>query len=281
MKQAVLKSLPVMLVTVLLSALLLTGAWMDKALIVIAAVWGLYLAATWYKINRHRINNWVQNKRTCYKAKVEERKKACRNEKAAAQRGPEAERVPSADQSNVLLLRHVGHRVTDYLTSAFPKATWEWCGEPLVAVLNTGAVGIKLNGVPGFNFAEIVFDSYANIKIRMAKVEDLEQVLGTADPGEDGPCHGNDPKAWYDLQCRESLNEVIADLNSRGFTYLLIKETGAAVVVQDDAELLQTTFQNFPSVPFWPGIVEAIKDSGLKASAGEHGIIVSWAKQER
>lgn len=58
-----------------------------------------------------------------------------------------------SDPVEAVLLRHANYRISSYLQSVYPDATWEWrCESPQQIVAKGGTGRIKLYGVHDFNY---------------------------------------------------------------------------------------------------------------------------------
>ncbi len=185
-----------------------------------------------------------------------------------------------SDSVGLVLLRHVSYRISAFLKSAYPDVTWEWSEKnPEGIIENGGTARIRLFGVPDFNFADVIFDQHANIDCDMLRIVPLAQ-LGIADdenvPDRTVPQQPLDPAVWYDLQGRQVLENLVADLHSRGYSSLIIHENGDICIWQSDMEVEQDKFKNFPSKAHWSGITKVMESAGLAASVEDNGIVVSW-----
>lgn len=151
-----------------------------------------------------------------------------------------------SDPVNLVLLRHANFRISAYLQSVYPEATWEWREEFPERIVAKGGTGrIKLFGVEGFNFADVTFDQNAGIDCALVNVVPMAQ-LGTAEtpitkteeaaaepvaaPKQQNPV---DPQVWYEVQGRKVLEALITDLHSRGYSSLTIRENGDIAIKQE------------------------------------------------
>lgn len=184
------------------------------------------------------------------------------------------------EPSEGVLLRHVSFRISAYLKSAFPDVTWEWCEkEPERIIKNGGTARIQLFGVPDYNYASVIFDSKANIGCDMMKIVPLSEVTGvpSGTPPAPGPQpQPSDPQIWYELQARKVLEDLIADLNSRGYSSLTIKENGDICIKQANAEVAAQTLKNFPERNYWQALAKVFEKEGLAAAVTEAGLAVTW-----
>ena len=181
--------------------------------------------------------------------------------------------------TELALLRHVNHRVSAFIHSVYPDAAWEWCCATPERIAAEGGTGrIRLFDVPDFNFAEVTFDTQAQISCEMMLITPLAEACEReADKMSAAPLPKPvDPAVWYDIQGRGILETLVADLNSSGHSSLAIKETGEICVMQADKEIVKGRFKNMPERSCWPGIVKILEKAGLAATASDDGIQVSW-----
>lgn len=187
----------------------------------------------------------------------------------------------AANSTGLVLLRHVSYRISAYLQSAYPSVTWEWCEKTPERIIEKGGIArIRLFGIPDFNYADVMFDQCANIDCDMLRIVPLAQLEGagheSSEPFNPPPQQPVDPAVWYDLQGRQILENLVADLHSRGHSRLTIHENGEICIRQADEEVEQDKFKNFPAKTHWLGIARVLEDAGLAATVEESGIVVSW-----
>lgn len=179
-----------------------------------------------------------------------------------------------------VLLRHVNFRISAYLKSAYPDVTWEWVEkEPERIITRGGTARIKLFGVPDFNYANVIFDYKANINCDMMKIIPLSEVAGSpagAPAPQQNPPQPADPQIWYEMQARQVLEDLIADLHSRGHNSLTIKENGDICIKQADAEVAAQTLKNFPARNYWQALAKVFEKEGLAAAVTDTGLAVTW-----
>ena len=210
--------------------------------------------------------------------KRRKRAKAHRPHKEAA---PELFRLTDADDSPAeqLLLRHVNHRISAYLRSVYPDITWEWSSPKPEKIILRGGVGrIRVFGVPDFDHADIRIDRQANISCSMVKTVPLNTTR-EQESAEDKLPPGRqpvDPQIWYEVHGRKVLETLVADLNSRGHTHMVLHEDGDICVTEDKAEVAKEHFDNFPEKLYWERLVQVLERNGLAAEVTAAGIRVSW-----
>lgn len=236
------------------------------------AIWGIYMIAAVLLSNKNRIHASIEQRRL--------KKQYDRENRRAATFQTNGFHVPEVDDAPVgtVLLRHVNHRISAYLKSAYPNITWEWLSEDPEQLVAKGGTGrIRLFGIPDFNFAEVVFDQRAGINcdmMRIVPLTELDKAPGVSEkPRPDQPV---DLEVWYSIQGKEVLETCVADLNSRGHASLIIKENGEICVRQADNETVQNKLKNLPGKNLWNGLVKVLEKDGLSASVADNGIKVSW-----
>lgn len=239
------------------------------------AVWAIWMLTAALLTNR----TWIQAKANAYQRK---RRRAADSKRGSPQ--PQMFDIPHRmdDTVGLVLLRHVSYRITSYLKSAYQDVTWEWCDKaPETIIAGGGTARIRLFGVADFNFADVMFDQKANIDCDMMRIVPLAKLSHAAQDGEPDkaalpPAQSLDPVVWYDLQGRQVLEALVADLNSRGNNSLTIKENGDICIKQADTEVTKDKFKSFPAKVYWPGIAKVMENAGLAAAVEDSGIVVSW-----
>lgn len=217
-----------------------------------------------------------------YHYKARKIRKQCEAQKQK----PKFEVPDLSDSTDVVLLRHVNYRISSYIQSVYPDATWEWREEYPERIVSRGGVGrIEIFGVPDFNFADVTFDQNAGIDCSMLKIVPLNDLKGTpataeekADAKKPVPPKQNtvDPQVWYEVTARSVLKNLIADLDSRGHSSLTIKESGEIAIRQADSEIVKPAFENVPERMFWPRLIKVFEREGMAANITENGILLSW-----
>jgi len=196
-----------------------------------------------------------------------------------------------SDPLNLVLLRHVNFRISTYLQSAYPEATWEWREEFPERIVAKGGTGrIKLFGVQGFNYADVTLDQNAGISCSLVNVVPMAQ-LGKDAPAQEtaeketasaapktAPQKQNavDPQVWYEVQGRKVLEALITDLHSRGHNCLTIRENGDIAIKQADKELVRAGFESVPERTYWTRLCKVFEREGMAANITDGGILLSW-----
>lgn len=185
----------------------------------------------------------------------------------------------NGEPTELLLLRHVNHRISAYLQAAYPKMTWEWCEKQPEKLIQHGGVGrIRVFGVEDFDHADIKLDQNANISCDMVKIVPLSKAGQPCDAEEQLPPNQQpvDPQVWYEIQGRKVLESLMADLNSRGHSSLTLSEEGNVCVVQNQEDVVQEHLSGFPGKVYWPRLVQVFERNGLAAEITAKGVQVSW-----
>ena len=193
----------------------------------------------------------------------------------------------TSDATSLVLLRHVNFRISAYLQSVYPEATWEWREEFPERIVALGGTGrIALFGIPDFNFADVSFDQKAGIRCSLLKIVPLSKITHADkdDQSENSAEKDSsaqktnpiDPQVWYEMQGRKVLETIITDLASRGHSGLTIKENGEIAIKQADAEITKPAFESIPEKMYWPRLAKVFEREGLAADITAGGIALSW-----
>lgn len=181
------------------------------------------------------------------------------------------------EATDLLLLRHVNHRISAYLKAAYPDVCWEWCEKNPERLICHGGTGrIRIFGVADFDHADIKLDQQANISCDMIRIVPLSCVNGN--PAEKTPPNRQpvDPQIWYEMQGRKVLESLVADLCSRGHSNLTLHEDGDVCISEDKEEVAKEHLSNFPEKVYWPRLVQVFERNGLAAEITANGIEISW-----
>lgn len=232
---------------------LLRGPIQTVLLLVLFALWGLWVVLTLL--------------RPAWRANRTYRQQEERNAK-------EQEALPSANAAR-LLLRHVNYRISDYLKSAYPNVRWEWTmNDPVLFIAQGGTGRIRLYGVPEYEYADVTLDQRGSLSCALVKIVPVQDNGQGTPSGQPSP----DPSVWYELEGREVLDTLIADLRSRGHSSLTLNEDGS-ISFQPEAGSSQTTkrsFSSFPAKVYWPRLADTLAQEGLTADVRDGHILVSW-----
>lgn len=194
-----------------------------------------------------------------------------------------------SDPVEHVLLRHANFRISEYLQSIYPEATWEWREEfPHRIIAKGGAGRIKLFGVKDFNYADVTFDTNAGIDCAFMNVVPMAQLRGnqpvTEDATSTSPTPVNmqkqenpvDPQVWYEMQGRKVLEALITDLHSRGHNSLTIRENGDVVIKQADSEMIRSKLESVPEKTYWQRLCKVFEREGMAANITDGGILLTW-----
>lgn len=185
-------------------------------------------------------------------------------------------RDPSTEQ---LLLMHVNHRISTSLRSTYGNITWEWCEENPIKLITEGGIGrIKVFGINEYDHADVKLNKKADICFDMMRIVPLSESL--EESGQDNATPPNkqpvDPQIWYEVQGRNILESLVADLNSRGHSQLILHENGDISIQQDQENVVTEHLGNFPAIMYWPRLVQVLEGEGLAAEVTDRKIVVSW-----
>lgn len=134
---------------------LLKDTWATVALIITFALWGLWLV--WTQL----LPAWSANR--AYQRRKRQRKW-------------QQDMISNDPDTNVrlVLLRHVNHRISEHLKSAFPKAHWEWTmSDPALFVAHGGTGRIRVYGVPDYDYADVTLNQQGVLRCSLVKVAPL------------------------------------------------------------------------------------------------------------
>ncbi len=262
-------SVSILIGAVILILSLLRGIWQTSFLVITFVVWGAWVAA------------WLTapyRKRASHKRRRDQ-------SLAELYAGADApiDRV-RGDGSGVnspsqILMRHVNLRITAYIHTLYPEATWQWCEKkPEKLVLNGGIGRIRVYGVDDYDHADVNLDKNGGLHCSMIKVVPIPN------PGDNDSADNHvppnqqpvDPQIWYETSGRQVLEEVIADLNSRGHTKLTLTEDGNVIIIQDKKDITVEQLSAFPKKVYWPRLLKVLQGEGLAAETVAKGILVSW-----
>ena len=209
-------SVSVLIGVVIAVLALVRGAWLVPLLLLVFTAWGLWvvmfqLQPAWDSIRGYR------------KKEHDARKQREASLYSTAQTNADAMQ---------LLLRHVNHRISAYLKSVYPSARWEWTtGNPTALVIQGGTGRIRVYGIEEYDYADVQIDRNGNLSCNLLKVVPVQPCMDAPTPPNQQPV---DPQVWYDVEGREVLERVIADLDSRGHSSLTLKEDGSVCIHEDD-----------------------------------------------
>lgn len=185
----------------------------------------------------------------------------------------------ASEIANSALQKHVNFRISSYLKSVYPDAVWEWCEKfPEQIIANGGTGRIRVFGIQDFNYAEITFNQDADINCSLLKVTPLTL---TSQKGEKYNSKSTnsitiDPQVWYEKHGRIVLENLISDLNSRGYNSLVIKESGEICIRQEEKEIKKGLFENMPAKIYWDRLLKVFQGEGIAAQIVNNSIELSW-----
>lgn len=187
--------------------------------------------------------------------------------------------LPVMDEDDPLataLICQIGHRITDKLRSAYPQATWNWEKQPSIKRLLSGqTIRIQLMQAGDYTHAEINLDSYGSIQFHLLIIKDLS---GSSVPEDDGKETEppTDCASWYELIGKDILQQVITDLNARGYSSLSINENGDVFIMEKDTPVIKERFDNFPGRKYWKELSKILEENELKVKNQGSTLVLSW-----
>lgn len=199
-KPSLWNSVSVLVVAVLVIAAFIRGdiqIWLYAAVFAAWAVWVSvrylipYLQAKHYQMEARRIRKRYE---------------------AAQAKEPTPITPDTSNPVSAVLLRHVNFRISSYLKSAYPDATWEWREEFPERIVSEGGTGrIQVYGIPDFNYADVTFSQQADIDCALLKIVPLSHMQGQPETPKASPQSKVpvDPRIWYENQGRTVLENLI------------------------------------------------------------------------
>ena len=185
------------------------------------------------------------------------------------------------ETTGIVLLRHVNHRISAYLKSAYPEATWEWREDYSEDIVSKGGTGrIQVYGVADFNYADVTVNKNAEIKCEMLKIVPMTEIQRKTPTADDDPKptpqNPVDPQIWYEKKGRVVLENLITDLNSRGHSSLTITANGEVLIEQADCKVKQATLESMPDKMYWTRLSKVFQSEGLATDITEDSMVLSW-----
>lgn len=184
-----------------------------------------------------------------------------------------------ADLATQQLLRHVNLRITGYIRSIYRDASWEWCEKaPERLVLNGGTGRIRVCGIADFDHADVTIDTMGEITCSMVKSVPLEKLNASSNSDEPLPPNQQpvNTQVWFELQGRKILEKTIADLNSRGYSTLTIREDGDVLIDQGEDARPLAQLSDLPEKVYWPQLIKVFHSEGMAAQIAPTGIQITW-----
>lgn len=253
------ESISILIGCVIAVLALVRGKWQLPLLLLCFVIWGLWLMfvllfPAWRSIRE------------------------LRRKERRAQREHDA--MAEADLSDTVMLQklmhHINFRISSYLRSAYPNARWEWMSDiPAVFAAQGGTSRIRVYGIPDYDYADVTLDKQDNLSCSLVKVMPLhEDASESPAPPNEQPV---DPQVWYELQGRSVLEDLVADLNSRGHSKVYLMEDGSICTKPDSGEVqVQASFGSFPERVYWPRLKDVLEQAGLTATVEDTCIQVAW-----
>ena len=234
------------------------GALLLPLLLVACSIWGLYV---------------LHHLRSSLPAVPKKKAKSPRHTKFVV---PDIEDEPLSD----ILLLHVNQCITAALRTAGSNITWEWATkDPLAIVKEGGRCLIRAHGLDGFESAEVVLDKQAHLRCELINTVPLRPNPTTASPekpripAETPPLP--DPRIWYETEGRAALEDIVADLSSRGHHSMTVQEDGHIQLVDGSTSVLPE-LHGFPPIGCWEKLKQVFAGDGLAAEETSGKLVLSW-----
>ncbi len=259
-------SISLLIGAVIIILSLVRGAWQVGLLLAVFALWGGWVV-------KFLLMPYINQ------AKRRKMRKAQRAQRFSDVLLQTEEVHTQKDIATETMMRHVNHRITAYIHSIYPDATWEWCDQHPEQIVMGGGLGrLKIYGVEDYTHADIKVDKNGSIRCSMVKAVPITDIPAAENENQPLPPNKQpvDPQIWYETNGRSVLENVIADLNSRGHSSLLLKENGDVVIVQDKKDVITEQLTAFPAKVYWPRLLKVLQGEGLAAETLSKGIQVSW-----
>ena len=269
MNIALLSNISIFIGAVIAILALVRGPWQTGLLIAVIALWVLWTAIVFLtpRIQRaKRIRQRQKQKQLLQKNGISQ---------------PLSFEIPQSKEPSTeqLLLRHVNHRISMCLRSTYGDITWEWCEKNPIKLITQGGTGrIRVYGISDFDHADVKLNQNANISFDMIRIVPLSEISVESNSADKVPPNKQpvDPQIWYEVQGRKILESLVADLNSRGHSQLMLHENGDISIQQDQENVVKEHFGNFPAMAYWPRLVQVLEGEGLAAEVTDRKIVVSW-----
>lgn len=259
----------ILIAAVVIISAFLRGSWQFWTLVAVISVWTVWAVY-------HHLIPFLKEFRDSREAK-----KVQKHYQEQAEQQKLCSDIDTFDPIAIVLLRHVNHRISAYLKSSYPDASWDWCEDnPEKLAVHGGTGRIKLSGIPDFDFAEITLNPNAQINCKLLRIVPLETKSLSADEADKDKKSGNinevNPQVWYEQQGKSVLTNLIVDLNSRGYSSLTIQEDGNVVIKQENQDIKKRYFTSVPNRVTWPRLEKVLESDGIAAETMDAGLILSW-----
>ena len=183
------------------------------------------------------------------------------------------------EAAGIVLMRHVNFRISSFLKSAYPEATWEWRENSPEEIVAKGGTGrIQVYGITDFNYADVTVNKNAGISCNMLKIVPLSELQtdNTQEKPKPVPQTPVDPQIWYEKKGRIVLENLITDLNSRGHSSLTITEAGEVLIEQADHAVKKACLEGMPDKMYWTRLSKVLQSEGLATDINENSMVISW-----
>jgi len=280
------KSVNALIVAVLILVMFFRDPKYQWLFIAVFCVWGGILLIWSFAKHLTRFGRFLKKKAkgipAMYrKSKAENASKAKKQQELSVETQEIKQETDEA--SDRILLGHLSCRITEKLKSVFPDATWQWQEKLPERIAKGGTGRIRIEGADEYSHADITVDKYFRLSFAMMKIVSLKDVSGE----ESEAAETETPEAketvqvnvadWYEWVGKETLHEVITELNTRGYSRVFVKETGDVYVVEDGNESVKATLKEVPDKSRWSELVDVLVAGGLSGEIDNDRLVVAWA----
>ena len=281
------KSLRILIIFLLLSAVFFQKERSQILMIVVFLVWLSVITATvlWKPLKNLIIRLKTQAAKTRNTNTHQAVELPCESVKTTTEppiSNPIIHQEVLQEHQDEMMLRHVALRITDKLKSAYPHATWQWQGKPFLQnILQGCTVRIAVEEMAEFTHADITFDRFGRIHVEPMVIGSFAAPPVSDDTDTEPAETPQEPpvvdvNVWYELIGQKALENIITELNANGYTKLSIKENGDIVINRQKKETVQATLDAFPGRPYWEELITVLEENELNGKITGSSLQVSW-----
>lgn len=281
------KSLRILIVSLLLSAVFFQKERSQVLMIVVVLIWLSIIIATvlWQPLKNliaRQKTHTAKSRNTNVQQAAEPPCELLTPSTALPNASPIIHQEVLKEQQDEIMLHHIALRITDKLKSAYPHAAWQWQSKPLLQnILQGNTIRIAVEEMAEFTHADITFDRFGRIHVEPMIIGSFT-APPAADDVDSSPEEAMpeppvvDVNVWYELIGQKALENIITELNANGYTKLSIKENGDIVINRQKKESVQATLDAFPGKPYWEELITVLEENELKGKITGSSLQVSW-----
>lgn len=284
------KSIPFLIVTLLLLAVLVPKVMSQKLMVAAVILWLLFLLGYYlYRGFQLRASSLDSRKTRRRKASQAQRQRTESPQVFPTEIPSIKPSFPGSvqkgqhmDGSQEIMLQHIALRITDKLKSAYPEATWKWKDTPsLEDILSGGTHRIIVDDMEQYTHADISFDKFARIHIEPLILGSFKTETAPNSPTVDDEPAKKEPavidvKVWYEMVGQKILQTQITELNCKGHSKLTVKENGDIVIKKLGKDLLLTSLDAFPARNYWQELITLLESDELNGKISGDTLQISW-----